>query len=175
MKPTRVFSILSQGIWKQFVKLPIHTYIHYKPWDEMTWQAICQAFSRLFSRSSSSKHLTDLFLIPAWISSCTHYKLLHSCTVEVWEWTSNFILQFIGFVNNYPCLLSGISSSYLRRGWLISTNQLSGTTGGKGQTPRRCALLGRHCTPRRYTITQVFPQHRVVYQTATICPSRRIS
>ena len=51
--------------------------------------------------------------IPAWISNYIHYKVwdeitypfpnFNSCTVEVWEWISNFIPCFPGHVITYPC------------------------------------------------------------------------
>ena len=52
-------------------------------------------------------------LIPAWISGYTHYKVCNEitypfpdfnrCTVEVWEWISNFIPHFTLHVITYPC------------------------------------------------------------------------
>ena len=41
------------------------------------------------------------------IINCEMKWLLHSCTVEVWEWTCNFISHFTGYVSTYPCRLSG--------------------------------------------------------------------
>ena len=53
----------------------------------------------------------DLTLTPAWISNHIHYKMwdeitypfpnFNSCTVEVWEWISNFIPHFIRHVITY--------------------------------------------------------------------------
>ena len=50
---------------------------------------------------------------PAWRSNCIHYKMwdditysfpnFNSTTVEVWEWISNFIPHFSGYVIIYPC------------------------------------------------------------------------
>ena len=54
-----------------------------------------------------------LTLIPLCKSNCIHYELwdeitypfpnFNGCTVEVWEWISNFIPHFIGHVVTYPC------------------------------------------------------------------------
>ena len=53
-----------------------------------------------------------LTLISAWISNYIHYKVwdgiiypfrnFNGCTVEVWEWISNFIPHFTRYVNIYP-------------------------------------------------------------------------
>ena len=54
-----------------------------------------------------------LTLIPEWISNYIHYRVwdeitypfltFTNCTIEVWEWISNFIPQFPGHVISYPC------------------------------------------------------------------------
>ena len=54
----------------------------------------------------------ELTLIPAWISKHIIGKILieiiylfqifNSCADEIWEWTSNFIPQFIMYVLGYP-------------------------------------------------------------------------
>ena len=51
--------------------------------------------------------------IPAWICNHIHYKMsseitypfpnFNGCTIEVWEWTSDFIPHFPGHVITYPC------------------------------------------------------------------------
>ena len=56
--------------------------------------------------------LTYLALIPAWISNYIHNNVwdemtypfwnFYDCTVEVWEWISNFIPHFTGHVITYP-------------------------------------------------------------------------
>ena len=53
-----------------------------------------------------SGHMPSLSLIPTCISNYIHYKVwdkitypfpnFNSCTVEVWEWISNFIPYFLG-------------------------------------------------------------------------------
>ena len=49
----------------------------------------------------------------AWISNYIHYKVwdeiiypflnFNGATVDVWEWISNFIPHFTGYVITYPC------------------------------------------------------------------------
>ena len=55
----------------------------------------------------------NLTLIPAWVSNYICYKIqdeniyplpnIKSATIEVWEWTNNFIKHFTGHVITYPC------------------------------------------------------------------------
>ena len=55
----------------------------------------------------------DLTLIPAWISNYSHYNVwdeiiypfpnFNGCTVDVWEWISNFIPNLTDHVITYPC------------------------------------------------------------------------
>ena len=57
--------------------------------------------------------LTGINLIPAWISNHMPSKMwdeniypflnFNGCTVEVWEWISNFIPHFIMDMITYPC------------------------------------------------------------------------
>ena len=44
--------------------------------------------------------LTRIIFIPAWISNYIHHD---GATIEVWEWVSNFIPHFTGYVITYPC------------------------------------------------------------------------
>ena len=54
-----------------------------------------------------------LTLIPAWVSNHIHYQVwdeitypfpnFNSCTVEVWEWISNFIPHSPGCIITNPC------------------------------------------------------------------------
>ena len=53
------------------------------------------------------------FNIQKWISNCTYHKVcdeitypftnFSSAAIEVWEWISNFIPPFTGYVITYPC------------------------------------------------------------------------
>ena len=51
-------------------------------------------------------YLHGLTLIPAWISNYMYNKVGDeiTCTVEVWEWISNFTPQFIIDIITHPCL-----------------------------------------------------------------------
>ena len=54
-----------------------------------------------------------LTLIPAWISNYIHHNMwdeitysfpnFNGCTVEVWDWISNFVPHFPGWLITYPC------------------------------------------------------------------------
>ena len=58
-------------------------------------------------------YLHGLIWVSAWISNYIHFKVwgemtypfpnFNGCTVEVWEWISNFMPHFIGHVITYPC------------------------------------------------------------------------
>ena len=70
--------------------------------------------SFILSHSSSGRfYQHGLTLIPALISDPIHYKVwdeiaypspnFNGCTVEVWEWVSNFTPHFTRHVITYPC------------------------------------------------------------------------
>ena len=58
-----------------------------------------------------------------WVNNYTHYKMweditflfpnFNGCTVEVWEWISNFISHFTEHVITYPCL--GLKLNYVSK------------------------------------------------------------
>ena len=76
-----------------------------------------------------------LALIPAWISRHIHWNVrdeitylfpnFNGCTVEVWEWMSNFIPNFTVHVITYPL---GLEVSYVSSGeWLLWVHCLINT------------------------------------------------
>ena len=83
---------------------------------------ICDCFnlvdSSVITDDLGSPFLTWLTLILEWISNHIHYKVwneitymypfpnFHGATVEVWEWISNLISQFIMDVITYSCLIN---------------------------------------------------------------------
>ena len=74
---------------------------------------------------SSPFNLYGLTLIPTRINDYTHYKVwdeifypfsnFNSCTVEVWEWISNFIPHITEYVIIYAC--RGLSLLCVVGGW----------------------------------------------------------
>ena len=78
-------------------------------------------FHVIIHKCLESPFANTTMLIPAWINKHIHYKLweemtylfpnFNSCTVEVWESISNFILHFVGhvLVITNPLKLSHIS------------------------------------------------------------------
>ena len=70
----------------------------------------CILSARVYPQGNTNM---DFTIIPARISNYIHFKMwgeiaypfpnFNGCTVEVWEWKSNFIPNFIRFVITYPC------------------------------------------------------------------------
>ena len=72
-----------------------------KSWNYQLWQA------------PIGLEFRDVASVHGWMYHNSHYKVWHNitypspnfngCTVEVWEWISDFTPHFIGHVITYPC------------------------------------------------------------------------
>ena len=93
----------------KFFTLPLQRFIHKLKFSWSTVQ--CPLTARLLAQPvccgiSSPFYQHGLTLIPAWISNYVHCKMwdeitypspnFNGCTVEVWEWISNFIPHITG-------------------------------------------------------------------------------
>ena len=109
----RVTSYLPDSLWKipgsahERLKLRCQTMNPYK----LAMSAKCLIFTVLKAEYSFYEH--GLTLIPAWINDhmpgngwygITYpFPNFNGCTIELWEWISNFIPHFVMGMITYPC------------------------------------------------------------------------
>ena len=84
---------------------------HITTTKQSTTNKICISYGIYSIVSCGPFYLHGLTCITAWISNYIHYKVwneitnpspnFNSATVEVWEWVSNFISHFTGYVITY--------------------------------------------------------------------------
>ena len=120
--------VRGRQLWRRagnFLLIFLQFYVYdlrFKAWGLTTFLTefqtlpACAIFKEV--KNSTLTPLTNIIehgltLIPAWVSNHIHYHVwdeitypppnFNSCTVEVWEWISNFIPHSPGCIITYPC------------------------------------------------------------------------
>ena len=97
--------------WRRTATSAVHTFHHaWSPCMTISGYGFLHVWL-LSPRAPIYRH--GLTLIPAWISNHIHYEVcdeitypfpnIHECTVEVWEWISNFTPHCTGYGIMHPC------------------------------------------------------------------------
>ena len=86
---------------------------YYTKCPSFMFVSVCQYGTDYGCQPCQQEPPLRLIWIPAWISDYTHFKVwneitypfpnFNSCTIEVWEWISNFIPHFAGHMITDPC------------------------------------------------------------------------
>ena len=117
----RLNKLLSKQSWNCWFETPSRSlwrhcnakhHYEYHPWQSSVTPCAVNTLIETDMASITGLHVT---LIPTSISNCTLYKVwdqityslpnFNGCSVDVWEWISNFIPHLTGYVITYPCWL----------------------------------------------------------------------
>ena len=136
------------------------------------------------SLTSNPLHQHGVTWIPAWISDYIHYKVwdeitysfpnFNSCTVEVWEWISNFTPHFTGHVITYlwdyskSMLVKGAPGDIVQYGRQYVTSLSIQLINVSEWDPRRhCSIKPTICNKKQNQKQTLFSiRHRIFYYRA---------